>query len=220
MINERGGRGERNSALWGTGNRGGESRSNALWGKHGRGALLTVVAAFALVVPLAASAGKSTPSKNKPGKDSTWVAPALSDYASKNPTGKVSVIIQSANGLSGAKNAFTGLGLPGGVRTELGLVGAVAADIPANKLDKLAETPGLIVTPDANVKVSGTTTYSYQLWPYEASDALLWSEDLSTYAGKTPTIAIVDSGVDPTKSDYAGRLLASVNLVALGQLAG
>ena len=37
---ESGTHGERGSALWGTGNRGGESRSNALWGKGGRGAIV------------------------------------------------------------------------------------------------------------------------------------------------------------------------------------
>jgi serine protease AprX len=215
VVNERGGQGERSNALWGTGNRGGESRSNALWGKGGRGALLSVVAAFALVVPLGASAGKSTPSDNEPGKNSTWIAPALTDYASKNPSKSISVIIQSSNGLSGAKNAYTGLGLPGGVRKELQLVGAVAVDIPANKLDKLASTPGLLVTPDANVKVSGSSTYSNQLWPYETGNATMWSDDLGTYASKMPTIAIVDSGIDTTRADFAGRLLASVNLSTL-----
>jgi serine protease AprX len=214
VTNERGGHGERNSALWGTGNRGGESRSNALWGKGGRGALLSVVAAFALVVPLGASAGKSTPSDNEPGKNSTWIAPALTDYASKNPSKTISVIIQSTGGVSGAKNAYTGLGLSGGIRKELGLVGAIAADLPANKLSRLAGSPGLIVTPDANVKVSGST-YSNQLWPYEASEGMLWNDDLTTYSAKMPTIAIVDSGVDPSRADYAGRLLASVNLSSL-----
>ena len=68
-------------------------------------------------------------------------------------------------------------------------MGAVAVDLPAKKLDKLADTPGLIVTPDANVKVSGTTTYSTQLWPYEATNAFLWNDDLNTYASKMPTIA-------------------------------
>jgi serine protease AprX len=213
---ERGGHGERNSALWGTGNRGGESRSNALWGKSGRGALLSVVAVFALAVPLGASAGKSSPSKdNKPGKDSTYVSPSLAEYAKNNPDKTVSVIIQSTGGVSGAKNAFTGLGLSGGVRKELGLVGAVAADLPAKKLEKLADVNGLIVTPDANVKVSGTTTYSKQLWPYEATNAFLWNDDLNTYTSNTPTIAVVDSGIDPSRLDYAGRLVASVNLSSL-----
>jgi serine protease AprX len=216
VINKRGGHGERNSALWGTGNRGGESRSNALWGKGGRGALLSVVAAFALVVPLAASAGSSTSSKKNPGTDNiTWIAPALTDYASRNPDKTISVIIQSNGGLSGAKNAYTGLGLPGGVRKELGLVGAVAVDIPANKLSKLTSTPGLLVTPDANVKVSGTTTYSKQLWPYETGNAAMWYDDLNSYAAKMPAIAVVDSGIDTTKADFAGRVVASVNLSTL-----
>jgi len=88
-----------------------------------------------------------------------------------------------------AENAYMGLGLPGGIRKELGLVGAVAVDIPANKLDKLASTPGLLVTPDANVKVSGSSTYSNQLWPYETGNATMWSDDLGTYASKMPTIS-------------------------------
>ena len=46
----------RQSALWGSGNRGGEFRSNALWGKGGRG-LVTSVVALALAMPLAATAG-------------------------------------------------------------------------------------------------------------------------------------------------------------------
>ena len=46
---------QRSSALWGTGNRGGETRSNALWGKGGRGFVTALVAMLAISVPLAAS---------------------------------------------------------------------------------------------------------------------------------------------------------------------
>jgi len=47
QLNERGAHSERNSALWGTGGRGGD-RSSVLWGKGGRGMLIaTVVVAFA-----------------------------------------------------------------------------------------------------------------------------------------------------------------------------
>ena len=95
-------------------------------------------------------------------------------------------------------------------------MGGVAVDIPANKLSKLTSTPGLLVTPDAKVKVSGSTaTYSNQLWPYETGNATMWSDDMSTYAAKMPTIAVVDSGVDTTRPDFAGRLVASVNLSTL-----
>jgi serine protease AprX len=212
IRNERGRRGERNSALWGTGNRGGESRSNALWGKGGRGALLAAVASLAMVLPLAASAGKSTVFT---GNGSTYVSPSLLEHAKKDPGAKVSVIIRSTDGLSAAKNAYSGLGLSSDVRRELGLVGAVAVDVPASKLDKLAEMSNLVVTPDAPAKVSAETTYSNLLWPYEAGNASLWYDDLNYLKSSTPTIAIVDSGVDASKVDYAGRLLGQVNLSTL-----
>ena len=56
--------GSRSSALWGTGNRGGESRSNALWGKGGRGRLLMTIALVALAAPIAAVADSGS-SKSK-----------------------------------------------------------------------------------------------------------------------------------------------------------
>ena len=202
---ERGRHGDRNSALWGTGNRGGESRSNALWGKGGRGALLTVVASFAMVLPLAASATRG--SSQKQGNGTTYIAPSLTQFATTHPLASVDVIIQSSGGVSGAKNAFKGLGLPGSVKKELSLVGAVSASIPVKKLDKLATSDGLIVTPDANVKTSGLT-YSKQLWPYESGNARNWSTD-PNYT--LPAIAIVDSGIE-SRSDFGGRLIASVNL--------
>jgi hypothetical protein len=52
---------ERSSALWGTGNRGGETRSNALWGKGGRGFGTALVAAMAVSVPLASSSNIDKP---------------------------------------------------------------------------------------------------------------------------------------------------------------
>lgn len=205
---ERGRHGDRNSALWGTGNRGGESRSNALWGKGGRGALLTVVASLAMVLPLAASATRD--SIQKQGNGSTYIAPSLQQFATTHPDASVDVIIQSSGGVSGAKNAYKGLGLPGNVKKELKLVGAVSASIPAKKLDKLATTDGLIVTQDAKVHTSGYA-YSKQLWPYEAGNAANWYRDTNL---TLPAIAIVDSGIQ-SRSDFGGRLIASANLSTL-----
>src|SRR3979490_1833216 len=54
QLNERGANTERNSALWGTGGRGGD-RSSVLWGKGGRG-LLVATMVVALAGPLAANA--------------------------------------------------------------------------------------------------------------------------------------------------------------------
>ena len=60
---------ERNSALWGTGNRGGDSRGSALWGKGGRRAGLTLISALVAVMLVpwsAATASSSTKSSVNP----------------------------------------------------------------------------------------------------------------------------------------------------------
>jgi serine protease AprX len=212
VTTERGRQGDRNSALWGTGNRGGDSRSNALWGKSGRGAVLLAVASLALMLPLAASAVRDGISKQ--GNGTTYVAPSLTAFAaSHNGGAKVSVIIQSSGGVAGATNAVNNLGLGNGLGNlkNLDLVGGVAVTIPAEKLDKLAQTDGLIVTPDAPLHADAATTYSNQVWPYEAGNAALWADDAKNYAASMPSIAVVDSGVQ-ARADFGTRLVASVNL--------
>jgi serine protease AprX len=231
--NERGATEGRQSALWGTGSRGGD-RSSVLWGKGGRGILVSCVAAFALAAPVAASAGHvkapvpapapvavapaTTPPPtghraNSPdGK--TWVAKGLLNKASSSPNTLVDVIVQSSDGLDGANRAMRWLGRLGGDKN-LGLVGGVEVSLPARLVAKLATVPGLMITPNATVKVSGGMTaamlQSTQLWPYESGNANLWPGDQSQYAGKTPAIAIVDSGIQ-ARSDFGSRVIASVNL--------
>ena len=56
QLSERGSSAERNSALWGTGGRGGD-RSSVLWGKGGRGLVLAAVV-VALTAPMAATVSK------------------------------------------------------------------------------------------------------------------------------------------------------------------
>ena len=208
----------RSSALWGTGNRGGGQRSSALWGKGGRPFVTLAVAALALTLPMAALAARADKGTGGPKPDGkgTYVPQALLDKAHQNPSGKLRVIVQSSQGTSGAVNAFKGLGA-GNLGRKLDLVGAVSVEIPASKLDKLASMPGLTITPDAVVKVSGLTPslpVSGQLWPYEAAFGQLWGSD-SQYAGKVPTIAVVDSGIQPGRADFGNRVLASVNLSSL-----
>src|ERR1700710_484035 len=69
QLNERGANSERNSALWGTGGRGGD-RSSVLWGKGGRGMVVAMMV-VALAAPLAATASKEK-------KPSTHARPATS----------------------------------------------------------------------------------------------------------------------------------------------
>ena len=248
QLNERGANSERNSALWGTGGRGGD-RSSVLWGKGGRGAVVATMV-VALAAPLAATASKGKPvvpsapvlpASTSSGSDpappqggkanspdgKTWVAKGLTDKAKSKPNDRISVIIQSANGVSGADNAFKWLGklaaksnqqgdFQGNNEKSLDLVGGVSVSIPAKWLDKLQQVPGLTVTPDALIRLqaqpaaAATGLSSSELWPYESGNSQLWAGDAALYKGKTPAIAIVDSGVQ-TRADFGDRIIASVN---------
>jgi serine protease AprX len=202
QMNERGARSERNSALWGTGGRGGD-RSSVLWGKGGRGMIVAMVAALALSAPLAATADPG----NNASSGGGYIAPSL-----LNATGQVDVIITSTSGLADANAKVTGLGVFQKDVKQLSLIDGVEATVPAAQLKKLQGIPGIVVTPDATVKLSGSTAIaSTQLWPYASGNALQWPGDLTTYAGKAPAIAIVDSGIQ-SRSDFGNRVIASVNL--------
>src|SRR3954454_3471756 len=204
---ERGARSERGSALWGTGSRGGD-RSSVLWGKGGRGVLVSCVAAFALAAPMAALADSGKDSGKDKGKGpiaSSFIAPSL-----LSATGKVDVIIQSSKGTSEAVSKAKGLGVFQKDMKQLHLIGAVEAVVPASQLKKLEGVPGLIVTPNANVKLAGSAKSS-QLWPYESGNAELWAGDSTLYDGKLPAIAVVDSGIQK-RADFGNRVVASVNL--------
>ena len=219
-----GNRGEtRSSALWGTGNRGGESRSSALWGKGGRGAITALVAMLAISVPLAASAGKKHARLGGHASlKSTWISPGLMKGAKRHPNTYVRVIIQSTNGeLSPALSAFTRVNQfadddRGGLDRRLSLINGVAATVRASALPRLMKLPNLIVTPDVPVKLSDYN--STQLWPYESGASQTWSGLNALSSWSVPTIAVVDSGIQPGRSDfgYNGyRVRASVNFSTL-----
>ena len=200
----------RSNAMWG---RGGQRRANALWGRGGRGVVLGLVAALTIAVPLGATASSGGSNSGK-GNDDTFIAPGLLKGAEKNPGQKLHVIIQSSAGAADAKAKLSGLGA--NVRKQLDLIGAVAVDITAGKLDSLRKKGGLTITADAPVKLSGTVNYSTQLWPYASGVAYGWGYPLSP-APPAPTIAIVDSGIQANRADFdnGARVLPQVNLASL-----
>jgi serine protease AprX len=206
-----GNRGEtRSSALWGTGNRGGETRSNALWGKGGRGMVTALVAMLAISVPLAAS---KTDGGDK--HSATYISPVLTKRAGIKPNGKVAVIITADATVDKSDRDLRRFLARGGMNPyrNLDLINGVSVELPASKLDDLAKIPGLTVTPDAPVHVSGYS--SNQLWPYESGLSKGWSGPDSPAPGTAPTIAVLDSGIQPGRSDFGNRVLASVNLSTL-----
>jgi serine protease AprX len=202
----------RKSALWGSGNRGGEHRSNALWGKGGRG-FVTTVLVVALAVPLAAGAG-SGPGKNDPiAPGTTFVSAELKAKQKKTPDATVSVIVQVDDTVS-AKDAEKAAKELRKLGKRFGIIKGFAGEIRAKDLEKLERIKGLVVTEDAPIRpqalvpplISAAPTSS-QLWTHESGANKLWGST------KAATIAIVDSGVDASAPDVAGRVKAQVNFV-------
>jgi serine protease AprX len=209
--------GIRSNAQWGSGSRGdsrrnmlwgsgGGKRGNALWGRGGRTTVLTAIAACTLLLPLAAGAKDGSPGNH----GQTFVTPGLLDKAAQDPGQKLHVIVQSSAGTSDATDKIVGLG--DGVRKRLDVIGAVAIDITAGKLAALAKQPGLTITPDSSVRLSGTVS-SDQMWPYESGVAKLWGTATSP-APQAPTIAIVDSGIEANRADFGNgsRVVGNVTL--------
>jgi serine protease AprX len=193
--------GTRSSALWGTGNRGGDSRANALWGKGGRGLLAVLTVLFVISIPLAQAGRDPNPS--------TYLDPLLEAKAHETPNALVNVVIQSSNGTSAAENAFqsTGNNDPFGngesIGRKLRLVGSVSATIKAKRVLALARKPGLTITSDARIKLDATTPSSNEVWPTAEALRPFWN-DTERYRSVTPTIAIVDSGIDKNRVDFDG----------------
>jgi serine protease AprX len=209
----------RSSALWGTGNRGGDSRSNALWGKGGRGfaAFLLILAVTA--VPLA-GAGKG---HKTPQATSSYVDAYLQGMAENKPNALVRAIIQSNEDVNEARDAFKDADRMDsrtdreGLKRTFKFVNSVAVTVKAKKIPVIAKTiPGLTITYDSQVKLSGTARSSSQLWPTASNVRPFWSETAYTTAN-TPTIAIVDSGIDKNRADFdmGARVIQEVKLTTL-----
>jgi serine protease AprX len=207
----------RSSALWGTGNRGGDSRANALWGKGGRG-FFTALAVLAITaIPLAGAGG------NKHIATTTYVDPYLMAKANTDPNSLVKVIIQSNESVSDADNAAQEANkqdkdrLPDRdqARRKFKFVDSVAVTMKARHVLFLARMPNLTITSDSKIKLDGMPS-SNQVWP-TAEAVRPFYEDNERYRSTTPTIAIVDSGIDQKRADFDGgtRVLADTVITKL-----
>jgi serine protease AprX len=202
-------RGVRASALWGSGKRGTGSRSNALWGSGKRRTALLATLALVVLVPLGASA---SPSKAEP---SAYVTPSLLSAAEANLAGNFNVIVQGKGANQAAKAVADVLGLAKKEVKDLRSIDGVATELTGAQVLALASDKHVTaVTLDARVRLSGSGATSTEKWPYVTG--------VNKYAGApAATIAIVDSGIDASRPEFAGRIVANVNLSTLsGNSAG
>jgi len=200
----------RASALWGSGKRGTGSRSNALWGSGKRRTALLTTLALTLIVPFGASAGASPRSD----KAEAFVAPSLLSAAQASAGSTFSVIVQGKGGNQAAHAVADVLGVSlKSVRTFSSIDG-VAVDLTgAQILALVADKHVTAITADARVRLSAAST-SNEKWPFVTGVHKYWATGVNP-AAPAATIAVVDSGIDASRPEFAGRIVANVNLSTL-----
>ena len=197
-------RGVRASALWGSGKRGDGSRSNALWGSGKRRTALFATLALVVLVPFGAAA---SPAKQDV---SAYVTPSLLSSVQVNPAGTFSVIVQGKAGNQAAKAVAGVLGAAKKDVKNLRSIDGVAVDLNGAQVLALAADKHVsAVTLDARVRLSSSSAAdTKEKWPFVTG--------LDKYSGApAATIAIVDSGIDASRPEFAGRIAANVNLTTL-----
>ena len=134
-----------------------------------------------------------------------FVPPSLLEQAAANPDESFHVIVVGTpkGKLAASLRKEIGAGL-GRITREYAILRGVATELNGAQVVKLAKRDGIAsITPDGAVKPASVNT----VWPQAVNLA-----GLSAAASDAPTIAIVDSGIDAGRSDFAGRVAASVNL--------
>jgi serine protease AprX len=183
-----------------------------------------------LVTPMAAVAG-SGKGKGK-GKDngnaaasvhdprSAYVPVGLLAAAKGSPKAVFKVVVQGSSKQS--SKAVAALvkraqadspGRAKGVKKSFAVIKGVSADLTGRQILVLAKRPGIVaITPDAAVSLTAFYSNS-QIWPSVAGmTQSLWSSSASK---ALPRIAVIDSGVDTSRPDLAGRVVANVRLTSL-----
>ncbi|HVM57372.1 MAG TPA: S8 family serine peptidase [Gaiellaceae bacterium] len=231
--------GGRANALWGRGGRG-EPRSNALWGRGGRkagAAVATVVVACTVAATATAGpGGRHHWGFNVPGIGQTtaYIPDSLASAIRQNPRQRFDVIVEgvqqpqdpsqttvSAGGLrSGLLGLRKGANTIGGsqIGRTFGAIDGLHAGLTGIQIAFLAKLPYVAaIVPNETVQMSGWgggLQYSNpQKWAWAIGAASDWTSSAAQLSA--PTIAVVDSGVDPGRGDFGGRLLGQVDLTSL-----
>jgi serine protease AprX len=159
-------------------------------------ATFVVVTACLLVAPAVASAG--------------FVPPPLHNQAAANPDATLNVIVLGQPAVMGdyLKNRVKSAG--GKNVVGFSVIRGVVANLTGSQLLSLASDPAVrSITPNGRVK--GQSIASGLIWPQATGVNTLWGSLLSP-APSAPAIAIVDSGVDTSRTfDFGNRILGTVD---------
>jgi serine protease AprX len=173
---------------------------------------VVVIAAAALFGCVAGGASAAKPAflaKNA----SAFVPKSLLAQATANPGQYFNVIVRGRAGESSASIAskFPKDGALGKVKKAFYSVNGVAGSISGKNLLKLAADNHVFAIV-RDTKLTSTGIEESSLWTASTTVGPLWGSALAP-APQAPAIAIVDSGIDPSKvGDFGARLVASVNM--------
>jgi serine protease AprX len=194
------------------------TRSSALWGRRKPTSLLV---AAALAVPFAFGTATAAADGTDPASSTAYVQPTLLDQAADHPSSTFNVIVQGADGTTtaGVDQAVqdTADSVPGasdGTTAQYSVIDGVSAQLTGAEVIQLANDDSIdAIVPDLPVASTGAfqgsaaNGYSNsQLWSSVAGVTSSWLSN-----AKAPTIAIVDSGIDSQRADFASRVIGQVN---------
>src|SRR5579862_5667813 len=206
------------------------ARANALWGRGGRKASAVVaVVSVALVLAASAAAAGAGNGNGSGAAVSTYVPTSLLDAVQQNPKQTFDVILQGAT--KGSSH-----GLLAKILNDQTANGAVSADAlsTANVLQQYNSIDGVhavltgrkilrlvkrnlvtTILPNEPVQMSSVDLpYSNtQKWPWVIGAPVDWNSQDGSLT--QPTIAVVDSGIDTTRTDFGSRVLGQVDLTSL-----
>jgi serine protease AprX len=196
---------ERNSALWGTGSRGGDHRAAKPMRRFA-----VVAAALAAIVAFPATAV----AKNL----SAFVPKELMTHAQASPTGTFNVIVQGRPGQNSASVAKDFGDAAGKMKRAFYSINGVAGSLTGAQLVKLSQNNHVLaITPDVRLKSSDYQ--SQEVWRDTTGVSSLWGTPNPLgllVAPQAPAIAIVDSGIDSSKlPDFGARVVAHVDFCSL-----
>jgi serine protease AprX len=192
------------SALWGKPAKG-ETRASALWGKGGRGFIATLVLALGLAAPAAYA--------NADAGFKAYTTPGLIAQAQASPKATFDVVLVGSDRPSGwlAKQIAAFDGTKSKVRRQFTSINGVAARLTGSQILTLAHNGHVdSITFDAPITLAALS--NKQRWPFVTGVQKFWASGTSA---ATPTIAVVDSGIDAGRADFGGRVVAQVNLTSL-----
>ena len=170
-------------------------RASALWGSGKRG-----------------TGSRSNALWGNGKRRTAFVAPSVLTSAQSNPNDTLAVIVQGKGGNQAAHAVADVLGLSVKAARTFSSIDGVAVQLTGAQILALStDNHVTAITADAPVHLSAAATPK---WPFVTGVNRYWATSYSS-AAPAATIAIVDSGIDASRPEFAGRLLANVNLSAL-----